>query len=155
MKSIFEGFKDAAPAVFLMVGIGMLVKAVISPQISQMLGPLMARITPGSFLPYVVVFTVLAPLALFRGPLNIWGMGFGIIALMLKTGQLNASALMAAFLSTGQMQGVCDPTNTHNVWLASFLKIDVMELTQKSIMWVWLIACLGLILGGILFLVLG
>jgi len=155
MKSIFEGFKDAAPAVFLMVGIGMLVKAVISPQVSQMLAPLMAKVTPSSFLPYVIVFTILAPLALFRGPLNIWGMGFGIIALMLKTGQLNAAALMAAFLSTGQLQGVSDPTNTHNVWLASTLKIDVMELTQKSIGWVWVIACMGLILGGILFLVLG
>lgn len=137
MKSIFEGFKDAAPAALLMMGIGMLLKATMLPETSQAVQPLITGIIPQGPVAYVLTFTLLAPLALYRGPLNLWGMGSGLIGVILGTGTLGAPMLMAAFFSVGMMQGVCDPTNTHNVWVANHEGVDVTDLTKETVPWVW------------------
>ncbi len=137
MKSIFEGFKDAAPAALLMMGIGMLLKATMLPETSQAVQPLITGLIPQGPVSYVLTFTLLAPLALYRGPLNLWGMGSGLIGVLLGTGTLGAPMLMAAFFSVGMMQGVCDPTNTHNVWIANHEGVDVADLTKETVPWVW------------------
>ena len=137
MKTIFEGFKDAAPAALLMIGIGMLLKATMLPETSQAVQPLITGLIPQGPLSFVVTFTLLAPLALYRGPLNLWGMGSGLIGVMLGTGTLAAPMLMAAFFSVGMMQGVSDPTNTHNVWIANHEGVDVIDMTKETVPWVW------------------
>ena len=48
-----------------------------------------------------------------------------------------AVALMAAFFAVGQIQGVCDPTNTHNVWLATFTKGSTEKFLKRTIPYVW------------------
>ena len=57
-------------------------------------GPQLAGILPGTALMFILFFSILAPLALYRGPLNVWGLGLGIGAIMLSTGKLSAFALM-------------------------------------------------------------
>ena len=59
---------------------------------------------------------------------------------------------MAALLSVGQLQGVCDPTNTHNVWIANYVGADVQRILRSTILYVWAAAALGLVLGAFLFL---
>jgi len=49
------------------------------------------------------------------------------------------------------MQGVCDPTNTHNAWLAGFLRVRVLDLTRTTLPWVWLLTLLGLVAGVLMF----
>jgi hypothetical protein len=44
---------------------------------------------------------------------------------------------MAAFLAVGQIQGVCDPTNTHNVWLATFSKSSTEKFLRMTLPYVW------------------
>jgi hypothetical protein len=46
-------------------------------------------------------------------------------------------AIMAAFFAVGQIQGVCDPTNTHNVWLATFTKSSTEKFLKSTIPYVW------------------
>ena len=48
-----------------------------------------------------------------------------------------AVAIMAAFFAVGQIQGVCDPTNTHNVWLATFTKTSTEKFLKTTIPYVW------------------
>ncbi len=144
MRAMFEGFKDAAPAVLLMIGIGMLLKATMLPDTASAVSPILEFALPRSPVPYILVFTILAPLSLYRGPLNLWGMGSGIVGIVLGAGVLSAQHIMGAFFSVGMMQGVCDPTNTHNVWVGNNEGIEVVDLTKESILWVWIAVLAGL-----------
>jgi len=141
-----------APAVVLMIGIGILVEAVMHPTVQAQVKPALNAILPSTPLTYVIVFSLLAPLALYRGPLNLWGMGAGLAAMMAATPGLGAAAVMAALLSVGQIQGVCDPTNTHNVWIANYTGTDVQRILRRTIVYVWPTAVAGLVLGALLFM---
>ncbi|MBX9721358.1 MAG: hypothetical protein K2X81_08195, partial [Candidatus Obscuribacterales bacterium] len=145
-RSIIEGAQSVIPAVILMMGIGMLLCAVMHKTIAGAIAPIFAAAVPTHALPYVIVFTVLAPLALYRGPLSLWGMGSGLVALMQKSTQLGGSAIMGMLMSVGQLQGVCDPTNTHNVWIATYLGTDTQVLLRKTVPYVWCAVIGGLLL---------
>jgi H+/gluconate symporter-like permease len=151
-KAVVDGIGGVAPAVALMLGIGILVKAVMHPQVLEEVRPLLGQILPGTRVGYVVVFTVLAPLTLYRGPLNVWGMGFGLAKMMAAAPGLGPAAIMAALLSVGQIQGVCDPTNTHNVWVANYVGVDVQRILRSTITYVWAAAALGLVVAAVLFM---
>jgi len=163
VKSAFEGGSIVMPAVVLMFGIGMLLNAIMGPgenwnkihqdgwPVLNLLKPLLIEITPKSFLSYVLTFTILAPLALYRGPLNVWGMGYGLASILLASG-MNPGAVMGLLLAVGQIQGVSDPTNTHNVWLANEMKVDVQKILWNTIPYTWIVALLGLIAAGLKFM---
>ena len=151
-RSVIDGIAAVAPAVALMLGIGMLIQAVTHPAVLGRVRPLLTAVLPGTRVGYVVVFTVLAPLALYRGPLNVWGMGFGLAKMMTAAPGLNAAAVMAALLSVGQIQGVCDPTNTHNVWIANYVGVDVQQILKRTLAYVWPVAALGLVVAAFMFM---
>ncbi|MFB3895706.1 MAG: hypothetical protein ACE14V_05320 [bacterium] len=148
-QSMFEGAESVLPAVLLMIGIGMVLKAVTLDTVKAYLQPLLSSIIPHSRWTYLIIFSILAPLALYRGPLNVWGMGSGLAGIMLATGTLPPPAIMGLFISVGAIQGVCDPTNTHNVWIASYLGVDVITITKKLIPYIWALAIIGLIISAI------
>lgn len=150
-RAITEGISNTAGAIFLLIGIGMLLKVVMDPRVSAIVGPAMAAILPSAAITYVIFFAILAPLALYRGPLNIWGLGLGLASVMLATGKLGATSIMAALMTTGQIQGICDPTNTHNVWVAAATGTDVNDIMKKTLPYVWVGAIIGLIVAGFLY----
>ena len=147
-KSVMEGISDSAGAIFLLIGIGMLLMVVMDARVTANIGPVIGDILPQSPFMFVIFFAVLAPLALYRGPLNIWGLGLGLGAIMFGTGVLPAFAIMAALMSVGQLQGICDPTNTHNVWTASATNVDVNDILRKTLPFVWCGAIIGLVIAG-------
>ena len=162
IRSMLEGGAVVMPAVALMLGIGMLLNAVMGPSaphnaayvngwpVLNLLQPVMKEIVPHNAFVYIFLFTVAAPLALYRGPLNIWGMGFGLAAIFLASGMI-PGAIMGLLLSVGQIQGISDPTNTQNVWLANEMRVDVQKVLWNTIPYTWLIALLGLILSAFMF----
>ena len=110
IQSVFEGGAVVMPAVALMFGIGMLLVAIMGPgtaidaypngwPVLLILKPLMMNIVPTNPLQYVFIFTLAAPLALYRGPLNVWGMGYGLAAVFLASG-LNPGAVMGLLSTT-------------------------------------------------------
>ncbi len=150
-KSAIEGAESVMPAVLLMFGIGMLLQAVRHPDVSVHLTPIVKQVIPSGPLLYIIGFSVCAPLALYRGPLNIWGLGLGIAALFLDSGRLSAPLVMGVFMSVGAIQGVCDPTNTHNVWIASYLSEDVIRIMKKMLPFIWVLAFAGLLVSSLIF----
>jgi len=148
-KSIFEGIANVAPAVALMIGIGMLLNSVMHDSVKTVMTPLITAVMPSSAAGYVLFFTICAPLALYRGPLNLWGLGSGLMALMVSTGSISGAAIMGAIFSVGMIQGVCDPTNTHNVWIANYLALDTQKILKETVPYMWLLALAGLLLAAI------
>jgi hypothetical protein len=55
---------------------------------------------------------------------------------------------MGILLAVGQIQGISDPTNTQNVWLANELRVDVQKLLWNTLPYTWLIALIGLIIAA-------
>jgi hypothetical protein len=145
-RAIIDGVATVIPAVVLMIGIGMLITAVRHPNVANAIAPLLTAIIPTHPLNYVVVFTLIAPLSLYRGPLSVWGMGSGIVALIQKATALSSRAIMGMLWSVGQIQGICDPTNTHNIWIANYLGTDTQALLRKTIPYAWLAVIAGLCL---------
>ncbi len=153
-KSIIESFESTGPALFLIIGIGMLLVTVKHENITSAFSTLLAPLLPEQGLPrpaFIVIFGLLAPLALYRGPLNIWGLGSGFAALLLAAGALSAEQIMAMLLSVGAVQAVCDPTNSHNFWIASFTRVDALEITKRTLPFIWPLALLALVIAGLLY----
>lgn len=152
VASLLEGIGDAAPAAVLMAGIGMLLNALTLPAVRDALAPLVALLPVGEPLTYVLFFGLLSPLALYRGPLNPYGVGVGVYALLLSSGLLPPLALLAAIMSVVQVQNVCDPTNTHNVWVATYTGVRVDEITLATLPAMMLVCVGGLLIGAWMFL---
>lgn len=150
-KTCYDGVTDAGPALILMVGIGMLFLAVTHPMVKAVLNPFLLKVIPASRLPYIIFFSLLAPLALYRGPMNLFGLGSGIAALIIGLGTLSPLAVMGAFLAAERIQGCGDPTNTQNVWAANFCEVDVNSITKKLLPYLWAIAVFGVVLSAMKF----
>ncbi len=167
IKSLIEGAAIVLPAVILMFGIGWLLVSVLGPSnisadyliktygsetwpVRDLMIPLVSQIIPKSGLMYIVIFTILAPLALYRGPLNVWGMGFGIASAMMAAG-MPSGAILGMLWSVGQLQGISDPTNLQNVWIANEMKIDVQKILYNTIPYAWVFALFGLIAAAFMY----
>lgn len=143
-----KGLEDVAPAVILMIGIGMLLNATKLPAVQASLAPLIQAINFRSPLIYVCFFGLLSPLALYRGPLNPYGIGIGVYSILGAAGLLPPPALVAALMSVVQVQTVCDPTNTHNVWVANYVGMRVEEVTRETLVYKMAV-CVGALLVGV------
>lgn len=151
-KTLFDGFSATAPSATLMIGIGMLLLAINQPSVTESLSPLMRVITPSSTLTFVLFFAVLAPLCLYRGPLNLWGLGAGIAALMVSLNVLPINVIMGGFCAVSTMQLLCCPTNTHNVWVCSYTGEEVTSVTKRLLPWIWPVVILGILVTVVLYM---
>lgn len=167
LKSLIEGSSIVLPAVVLMFGIGWILVAVKGPSsmtteylmanyqtnvwpVRDLMIPMVKQIMPQTGWQYALLFTILAPLALYRGPLNVWGMGFGIASVLLAAG-MPAGAILGMLWSVGQLQGICDPTNIQNVWIANEMKTDVQKILFNTLPYAWAYAILGLIAAAFIY----
>lgn len=148
-RALIEGAQTVMPPVLLMLGIGILLTALTTAPVQESLRPLLAAVVPQSRLGYIALFALGAPLALYRGPLNIWGMGLAVSAILLATSGLPAIAILGAILAAGLLQGISDPTNTANVWIAGFQGITVNQILRYTLLPVWLAAIVAVVLFGL------
>jgi len=152
-RSLIEGAQLVIPPVLLMVGIGMLITAMRSAPVQGYLEPLLRYVVPQTRWGYILLFSMAAPLALYRGPLNIWGMGLAVSATLLATSSLSPAAILGAILAAGALQSVCDPTNTANVWIAGFQGVTVNQILRAMLPIVWLTAIAAVVIFGLRFVV--
>ncbi|MEG0542720.1 MAG: C4-dicarboxylate ABC transporter, partial [Angelakisella sp.] len=151
VKTCYDGITDSGPAIILMVGIGILYLAVTHPMVKAVLNPFLLAVVPSGRIGYILFFTLLAPLSLYRGPMNLFGLGSGIAALVIGLGTLSPLAVMGAFLAAERIQGCGDPTNTQNVWTANFAEVDVNTITKKLLPYLWTLAAFGVVLSGFMY----
>lgn len=144
-SSMVEGIKDVAGVIGLMIGIGILLNGVAAQKTSALMQPIISVILPSNPIMYIVIFTVLSPLALYRGPLNMYGLGSGLANIFLTAGKLSAPAVGMALRSTSVVQCVSDPTNTQNVIVADYAKVDVNDILKSTLPYTMVMA-LGILI---------
>ena len=140
-----EGIQDVAGVLFLFIGIGMLVAAAIHPASVTILHPLIESILPSNLNGLLLFFAVFAPAALYRGPLNMYGMGAGIAAILTGLKFVSPIALCGMFLAVGYLQGLADPTNSHNSWIGGYTGVDTDIILKKILPYAWAMCLLMLL----------
>ncbi len=133
VAAAIRGVEDVAPAVLLFMGIGMLLVATKEPQFTAALQPLVSGGWLRNPIAYVALFGLASPLVLYRGPLNPFGVGIAIFTVLLSAHVLPPVVLVAAIMAVVQVQNVCDPTNTSNVWIANFTGVPTDAITRRTL----------------------
>ncbi|HTV92327.1 MAG TPA: hypothetical protein VMG98_06390 [Verrucomicrobiae bacterium] len=132
VAAAIRGVEDVAPAVLLFIGIGMLFVATQEPQFQTAVRPLVQG-WPSNPVAYVAIFGLASPLVLYRGPLNPFGVGIAVFTVLLATHALPPVVLVAAVMAVVQVQNVCDPTNTANVWVANFTGTPIDTISKRTL----------------------
>lgn len=133
IAAAIRGVEDVAPAVLLFIGIGMLLIATKQPEFAAALRPLVAGGWARNPIAFVAVFGLASPLVLYRGPLNPFGVGIAVFSVLLASHVLPPVVLVAAVMAVVQVQNVCDPTNTANVWVANFTGTALIDITKRTL----------------------
>jgi hypothetical protein len=133
VASAIRGVEDVAPAVVLFMGIGMLLVATQEPHFAAALQPLVGGGWVRNPVAFVLLFGAASPLVLYRGPLNPFGVGIAIFTALLSAHALPPVILVAAIMAVVQVQNVCDPTNTANVWIANFTGVPIDTITRRTL----------------------
>lgn len=133
VAAAIRGLEDVAPAVLLFIGIGMLLAATKTTQFAQALQPIASGGWAHNPIAFVIFFGLLSPLTLYRGPLNPFGVGIAIFTVLLASHALPPLVLVAAVMAVVQVQNVCDPTNTANVWVANFTGVPIDTITKRTL----------------------
>ncbi|MFC9504729.1 transporter [Streptomyces sp. NPDC057002] len=144
LRTLYGGFEVAAPPIVLFVAIGILLAAVKLPGAVEALEPLVKAVSPQNPVLFVLVFTLLVPLCLYRGPLNVFGLGAGIAGVLIATGIYPAAAVLGMTTSYNQVFGVADPTSTQTVWSAQYAGVTPQQVMVRTLPYVWAVALGGL-----------
>ncbi len=152
LKSAYRGFEISASPVFIFVGVGILATAVSNPMVANNLRPILQIVVPTSAIGYILFFALLAPLAVYRGPLNIYGLGGGVAAVMMAAKVLSPHLILGAMAAVAQVLYISDPTSTQVVWSSEYAGTTPEKVFFKAIPFTWLTAVLGVLLSAYLYL---
>ncbi|MBU8567093.1 hypothetical protein KM914_11710 [Virgibacillus pantothenticus] len=135
-QAFVEGTKDIAGVIVLLIGLGILIQGFQYPPVLDIISQFVTKGVQFLQNPfsYVIGFTLLTVLTLYRGPLNTFGIGGSLPALFAASG-FSPLAIIWVLRAAGNLQGFGDPTNSHNIWVADHVKVDVNDITKKVIPW--------------------
>ncbi|MFH9750738.1 TRAP transporter large permease subunit [Streptomyces griseus] len=143
LRTLYGSFEVAAAPIVLFVAIGILLAAVKLPGAVESLEPLVKAVSPQNPVLFVLVFTLLVPLCLYRGPLNVFGLGAGIAGVLIAAGIYPAVAVLGLATSYNQVFGVSDPTSTQTVWSAQYAGVTPQQVMLRTLPYVWAVALGG------------
>ncbi|WNI25445.1 TRAP transporter large permease subunit [Streptomyces sp. ITFR-16] len=143
LRTLYGAFEVAAAPIVLFVAIGILLAAVKLPGAVETLEPLVKAVSPQNPVLFVLVFTLLVPLCLYRGPLNVYGLGAGIAGVLIAAGIYPAVAVLGLATSYNQVFGVSDPTSTQTVWSAQYAGVTPQQVMLRTLPYVWAVALGG------------
>ncbi|MEV8389296.1 MULTISPECIES: transporter [unclassified Streptomyces] len=143
LRTLYGSFEIAAAPIVLFIAIGILLAAVKLPGAVAALEPLIKAVSPQNPVLFVAVFTLLVPLCLYRGPLNVYGLGAGIAGVLIAAGIYPAVAVLGLATSYNQVFGVADPTSTQTVWSAQYAGVTPQQVMLRTLPYVWAVALGG------------
>ncbi|MFD5199918.1 TRAP transporter large permease subunit [Streptomyces sp. NPDC058375] len=143
LRTLYGSFEVAAAPIVLFIAIGILLAAVKLPGAVESLEPLVKAVSPQNPVLFVLVFTLFVPLCLYRGPLNVYGLGAGIAGVLIAAGIYPAVAVLGLATSYNQVFGVSDPTSTQTVWSAQYAGVTPQQVMLRTLPYVWAVALGG------------
>lgn len=142
-KTLHDGVSDSGLLIGMLYGVNIFQAA--ANKIAPLLGNLIGNVIPSSPFVLVLAFAILAPLALFRGPLMIFGSGAAVVAILQAVGTFPNTFLFGLFLipPVAIVANTC-PTQSWGMWGLSYSKIEPKTYIKTGIVWSWIICAINL-----------
>jgi hypothetical protein len=151
LKTAYRGVQIAGPALLLYVAIGMILTAVELPTTVAALKPYASLLELHNVVIFVVVLSILVPLALYRGPLNLHGMGAGIASVLIVSKVYKPHTVLGAFWGFNLVQTSADPTTSQDAWAAGYAGVRPEEVMVRTLPYAWIMAIGVLVLTAVRF----
>lgn len=152
-KTLQNGISDVALLIGMLLMMNTFAKSagLIGPIISAVLGDSLNWIRETPFI-IVLAFMILAPLALYRGPLMIWGSGIalvGIISTVLTGGDqalVGTFPLLMVLFYTPPVAITANscPTQSWNMWALSYSNYEPGKFVKTNIIWSWILCAINI-----------
>lgn len=105
--------------------------------------PIFEAILPSSHLILAIALGVLAPLALFRGPLHVWGAGAATAAVLSGTGLFSDVFLLPLLYVPTLMAVSVDITQSWNVWGLDYMKVQSKDFLKYGVPVMWIVSIIN------------
>lgn len=137
-KTLYDGIADSGLLIGMLYSVNIFQAA--AKQVSPILQNLLGGIIPTTPVVILIAVCVLAPLALFRGPLMIWGSGIALVSILQAMGIFSEMFLFALFLipPVAIVAGAC-PTQSWTMWGLSYAKLEPKQYIKTNLPWAWTI----------------
>lgn len=94
---------------------------------------------------------ILAPLALFRGPLHVWGAGAATAAVLTATNIFSQWYLLPVLYVPTLLAVAIDVTQSWNIWSLTYTKLDSRQFIKTGLPVVWTVAIINEIIAWHMF----
>ena len=151
---LLRALRDGTADVALLLGM-LFTLAMFGAAAGKVAGVLKAVLGP--FIPtnpwlIAIAFGVLAPLALFRGPLMAWGAGSATITILVGMKLFPPALLLPlVYVPSISMAIAACPTQSWNLWAISYTKLPITEHLKSAIAWAWITVILNSLLAVYMF----
>lgn len=113
---------------------------------------ILQSVIPHSPLIIAILFALLAPLALFRGPLMVWGAGSATAAVIASTGFYNQYfAFTLIIVPAVSMAVSACITQSWNLWALEYTKLDAKKFLYTGVPFAWVTCALNLLVAVVMF----
>ncbi|WP_460053951.1 hypothetical protein [Pseudolactococcus yaeyamensis] len=143
-KTLYDGVADSGLLIGMLYSVNIFQAA--AKQIAPILKDLLGDFIPNSPIILLIAFAILAPLALFRGPLMVFGSGIALVSILQSMGTFDEKFLFILFMipPVSIVASSC-PTQSWTMWALNFVKVDTKEYIKSNLGWAWAltVACLA------------
>ncbi len=149
-RTFYDGVVDVASLLGFLFILPMFnkISGVAAPFFEAILGGIM----PNSTLVLCIVFAIVAPFGLFRGPLTIFGAGAATVGVLNAIGGFTTPFLFTLmYVPTITMNLSVCPTQSWNLWALNYSKVSVKEFLRTGVIWAWIINIINTVLVFLLF----
>jgi len=142
-RTFYDAFPDIATIAALWIICGMIIVCGQLPEVQKVLNPVFGSFLPGSRLGLAVLFAILAPLAIYRGPFSVVGTGAALLAMFLNAKALSPIYLYCVWRGALCLQGSQDPTNSWTLWTIGYSKVTHGQFLKTALPWGWLMVAIN------------
>lgn len=138
---INDTIRNSCSMIALLFSIGLFTQMMTRPEISKPIAWTFIHFIPIADLPtiYLVAFTVLSILTLYRGPFSLQGLGAGFSSILVYTDSKFLLLLGLIIMSFSFIYGIIDPFNEKNILLFKFFNIDIRILLRRLIPYIMIL----------------
>lgn len=143
-KTFYDGVVDVASLLGFLFILPMFNK--VSGLDAYFFKVILGGVMPTSALFLCILFAVIAPLGLFRGPLTVFGAGSATLGILNAIGSFTPALLFPLiYIPTITMNISACPTQSWNLWALNYSKVSVKDFLKSGVLWAWIICIINTI----------
>lgn len=149
-QTLYDGVADVGLLIGMLFAIVMFAGA--AAKVSPILGKIFGPVLPHDPLILAVAFGLFAPLALFRGPLMVFGSGGATLAILLSMNIFSPKFLFALIMipPVAMVANTC-PTQSWSMWAINYSKLPPQDYLKTGLGWSWLLMLINEVVAVYLF----